>query len=149
MPTVEEKRAQLRERNIQGTLLRCRHFTGIQQDECLAGVSYANFMDAGSSLPCIPLGKPAAVTCDKKSCWTREEAEANQADVERRQKAFLNAASAAHIHAAELGFGEGHGGQGELPCPVCQTGLLRYIVAAFNGHMHAACNTKDCISWME
>lgn len=40
-------------------------------------------------------------------------------------------------------------GAGTMPCPVCKTGTLRYSRAALNGHIHAACTTKTCVSWME
>ena len=38
---------------------------------------------------------------------------------------------------------------GEIPCPVCKTGPLRFSVAPSNKHIHAACSTKDCVRWVE
>ena len=40
-------------------------------------------------------------------------------------------------------------GQGEITCPVCKTGKLRYSRFGYNGHVHARCSTKDCVAWME
>lgn len=40
-------------------------------------------------------------------------------------------------------------GAGEMECPVCKTGKLRYSRAAYNGHVHAACSTETCVRWME
>ena len=40
-------------------------------------------------------------------------------------------------------------GAGEMDCPVCKTGKLRYSRASYNGHVHAGCTTKGCVSWME
>jgi len=40
-------------------------------------------------------------------------------------------------------------GAGKLACPVCKTGELRYTRSSYNGHVHAACTTKGCVSWME
>lgn len=40
-------------------------------------------------------------------------------------------------------------GAGEMDCPVCKTGRLRYSRAAYNGHVHAACSTDNCVRWME
>ncbi len=37
---------------------------------------------------------------------------------------------------------------GKIPCPICQTGTLKYTVAS-NGHVHAFCSTEDCMAWME
>ena len=40
-------------------------------------------------------------------------------------------------------------GAGQMDYPVCKTGKLRYSRAAYNGHVHAGCTTKGCVSWME
>jgi len=40
-------------------------------------------------------------------------------------------------------------GSGNMKCPVCETGNLRYSRAAYNGHIHATCSTEGCVSWME
>jgi hypothetical protein len=40
-------------------------------------------------------------------------------------------------------------GQGEMECPVCKTGKLRYSRSALNGHVHARCSTEGCVAWME
>lgn len=38
--------------------------------------------------------------------------------------------------------------KGTIPCPVCQKNLF-YSRAASNGHVHARCETPDCICFME
>ena len=40
-------------------------------------------------------------------------------------------------------------GQGEMKCPVCGTGRLRYSRANYNGHIHARCSANGCVAWME
>jgi hypothetical protein len=40
-------------------------------------------------------------------------------------------------------------GNGTMPCPICGTGKLNYWRKSYNGHVHAACETIDCISWVE
>lgn len=40
-------------------------------------------------------------------------------------------------------------GAGEMDCPVCKTGKLRYSRASYNGHVHAKCSTQNCVAWME
>jgi hypothetical protein len=40
-------------------------------------------------------------------------------------------------------------GAGEMKCPVCKVGTLRYSRAAYNGHVHAACSNCECVRWME
>ncbi len=62
---------------------------------------------------------------------------------------FARAYRAAKKDAAEHGYGRGCSGKGSIPCPICKTGRLAYQVASLNGHMHAACTTKGCVSWME
>jgi len=38
--------------------------------------------------------------------------------------------------------------KGTMGCPLCG-GKLHYTVAALNGHVWGACETKNCLSWME
>jgi len=38
---------------------------------------------------------------------------------------------------------------GDMDCPACGTGRLRYSVARCNGHVHARCSTENCVSFME
>ncbi len=38
---------------------------------------------------------------------------------------------------------------GDIECPVCKSGRLRFSVARSNGHVWANCSTRLCMSWME
>lgn len=40
-------------------------------------------------------------------------------------------------------------GAGEMDCPICKTGKLRYSRSSYNGHVHAACSSDGCVRWME
>ncbi len=42
-----------------------------------------------------------------------------------------------------------YSGAGEMDCPVCKTGKLRYARSPYNGHVHARCMTDGCVAWME
>jgi hypothetical protein len=42
-----------------------------------------------------------------------------------------------------------YSGAGEMPCPVCGNGKLRYSRAGYNGHVHARCSNDGCVAWME
>ena len=42
-----------------------------------------------------------------------------------------------------------YSGSGEIPCPICKAGTLRYSRSAYNGHVHASCSTEGCVRWME
>jgi len=40
-------------------------------------------------------------------------------------------------------------GAGNMPCPVCKTGILHYQRSAYNGHVHGQCTTTNCVWWRE
>lgn len=60
----------------------CRHFTGIHQDICKAGIRYDSVRDHQPGYrmarwPCLTLDKsPAATICEKRDYWTAEESRA-------------------------------------------------------------------------
>jgi len=134
------------EKYIAAEVLRCKHFNGVQNKICKAGVNY----DDVSPLPCFPMtGGVKQASCEKKECWSAEEAEANFHEKERLTQQFFTALAAASEDAKKKGFKKGHGGQDSLPCPVCKSGTLRYSVASYNGHLWGQCSTKGCVSWMQ
>jgi len=56
------------------------------------------------------------------------------------------------LKAIEVSLNGAKCGRGIIDCPVCKSGKLRYSKAAYNdynGHIHAACTTKNCVRWME
>lgn len=107
--------------------------------------------EAGTAMPCIPrfIKGRQAWPCERFEIMSQAEAE-EESD---RDIAVMNRVAVAHAAAkadAEArGLRKGTGGTGEMPCPCCKDGLLRYSVASYNGHMHAKCSTEDCVSWME
>jgi len=144
-----------REKEIAREMGDCVHFPGIQHAECRAGVNMRQLVggpDFGwaARLPCLQMdAAKCEVTCPSRKFPTREEAEAELAEHDARMEKFLISMRAAKDHAKQLGLGRGNGGQGRLACPSGCGGELRYSVASVNGHMHAACSTKGCVSWME
>lgn len=37
-----------------------------------------------------------------------------------------------------------------IPCPLCNKGTVAFIISDhYNGHIHARCDTPDCINWCE
>lgn len=47
-------------------------------------------------------------------------------------------------------YKKGVGKAGKTDCPICKgKETLQYSRAGYNGHIHAHCSTKDCVSWME
>lgn len=153
--TVEEKRAEQRERHVLNIMQTCVHFTGIQNATCKAGVNYhAQFGDGAGCFANIACTQAfARADFPLKECATvqyptRDQAEAEENEREALTKRTLSAMKLAHEDAAAKGYGKGNGGQDSIKCPLCPDGILRYSVAGYNGHMHAAC-TKGCVSWME
>ncbi len=148
-------RDQRREAEIQSEMGRCVHFTGIQNEVCKAKVNIRELVggsDLGwaARLPCLLMdADKCEVECVSRKLPTREEAETSIDKHDAIIKCTLTVVAAAHEHAETQGLREGSGGAGELPCPLECGGTLRYRVASYNGHMHAACSTKGCISWME
>jgi len=153
--TTEERKAEQRERNITRTIETCQYFTGIQNKLCKAGVEIRTLVggpDFGwaTRLPCmLSHGERCEVTCDKRHFPTREEAEQQETEWKARLERTGRAIRGAHAHAKAAGLGKGSGGKGNLPCPTECGGTLYYSVASVNGHMHAKCSTRDCVSWME
>lgn len=134
------------EHNLQIWMRKCRHFTGVSNKTCKAGVNY----DDVAPIPCIGLeAEVKQAFCDKKSCWTREEAIEIEKEKAESMRRFFLAANAAHDDAKAKGYKKGRGGKDSLPCPVCKTGTLHYSVASYNGHLWGQCDTKDCVAWMQ
>lgn len=142
-----KSREEIRKNNIEVAMLQCRHFNGVQNRTCKAGVNYDELVP----IPCIgyrPGDTHRQAECDKKSCWTREEAVRNEKTREEETKKALLAISAAHSAAKAIGLKKGNGGSGSTECPVCK-GKLHFSVASINGHLWGRCETKNCVSWME
>ncbi len=39
---------------------------------------------------------------------------------------------------------------GKMDCPACKApDALHYSISSVNGHIHAACKTKDCVRFMQ
>jgi hypothetical protein len=126
-------------------MTRCRHFNGIQHDECLAGVAYRDVRDATARpyhcLPCLGKGGCATV-CELRSPLTPEElAEEERGMLEAVRRVGLAREAILVATAGEVRT------TGETACPIC-SGTLKYSVAS-NGHIFAACVTERCVQWME
>lgn len=121
----------------------CRHFTGVMNETCAVGVVYRSVRDTSgpgmARWPCTGAGCP--IVCDKKEPRTAEEIDAEDREFADRIAHFLPARTA--IIATKQRAGA-------VDCPKCGgNGALRFTVSSYNGHVHAACNTEGCLSWME
>lgn len=133
---------------------RCKHFSGIMNDTCDAGVAYADVRKVrepkgtGYALPC--LADEGATTCEKCQFPTPEEVEAARKLMAER---IENTGKARAAIVTNLGGPWKKGMpsvRGSIDCPCCgKAGGLHFSRAGYNGHIHARCETPECVSWME
>lgn len=133
---------------------RCSHFNGIGKNVCEAGVNYeaafnggtpgmmqrmACFKHASTPMPCALVAFPSADDVAKEI-----------AHINERSDKLRTAMIACRADADSHGWGKDKGGgASSIPCPVCNSGTLRYSIANVNGHMHGRCSTAGCMSWMQ
>jgi hypothetical protein len=144
---------------------KCVHYNGTVNDCCDAGVNYkalAGSADAWAlRLPChseayrsgsgmtLPRADSVAV-CDKRQEPTAEEVAADEAWVNERFEKMGNARAAIVAHLGGPWKRGAPSAGGVIDCPACggkQT--LHFSRAGYNGHIHASCETEDCVRWME
>jgi hypothetical protein len=123
----------------------CRHFNGVQNKVCSAGIAYESIRNgagqraAFARMPCF--AGEGRLPCERRSFPTAEEVEAEVAASDRVIADMFKARAA--IVAAKKDHGQ-------IECPICRVAdALRFSVSPYNGHVHAACATAGCVSWME
>lgn len=140
-PTLGQRRRQKREQHRT-----CRHFTGVCNKVCAAGVEYDAFRCGPAvQLPCLLLRPDVPqATCEKYVERTQEELDAEERET--------NEAMAKHIlvipFVSEWRKKPPRGKQEVVECPACK-GRLHLSQSAGNGHVWGRCQTKGCVSWIE
>lgn len=130
----------------------CNHYSGMhQKEQCGAGVRFDSLSNYGTrefmdSCPCFgPRGG-----CEHAEYPTAEELAAAEAEFAKRFEGTVNARAAI---VESLGGPWKRGmpaASGVIDCPVCDgEKSLRFSRSGYNGHIHAACSTDGCVSWME
>lgn len=139
----------------------CRHYNGrgfADGTYCRAGVPESTFGEtAGAALrrPCVepnPFAQVrdragiAIIPCEKRSMHTPEERAHIKAELDaamRRTLSGLRIASEWRVK------GIPQTSRHEVvQCPECK-GKLHLSQSSLNGHVHGACETDGCMSWME
>jgi hypothetical protein len=69
--------------------------------------------------------------------------------LEKRFNDVIMALMEVQLDASYRGFKRGNGGNGEVKCPICPDGIIKYSVADLNGHIWGCCRTKNCVRWMQ
>ena len=130
----------------------CKHFRSMMDHEtCEAGIAYETFKGLShDKRPCFMRRGVACGGCDKAEFPTPEEVAAEDAEMEKRFVGTMKA-RAAIVEFLGGPWEEGRpGSSGIMDCPVCNGDrTLSFSRSGYNGHIHAACRTKDCVSWME
>lgn len=117
---------------------------------CSAGVSHDTFHGVRFDLhPCFLTkegkSKTGALECEHIRRPTSEEITAHEESWDRHlAKTMKTIAAIAPWRKANKGRSHTE----VIECPICQ-GRLHLSIAAVNGHVHAQCETEDCMSWME
>ncbi len=131
----------------------CNHYQSMHDNKtCKAGVSYDSFKGLPfDSRPCFckPGNDPNA-GCSLIEMPTPEQLAAEEAEF-TELFARTNKARAAIVASLGGPWKRGMMGvSGEIDCPVCEgKQSLQFSRAGYNGHIHAACTTADCVRWME
>lgn len=132
----------------------CNHYRAMSQHAtCEAGVSYEQFKGKPhSDVPCFFEGEPPtekSPLCELALYPTPEQLAERDAEIKKRFEGMVKARKAIVDYLGgpwKRGMG---GSAGSILCPVCGSGTLRFTRSSYNGHIHAACSSQDCVSWME
>ena len=120
----------------------CKHFNGVQNKTCKAGVTYdKNF----SALPCtsnVRRVKTESMACDKFSQITEQMRKKEKEESDKRFKLIMET-----IALIKEKHGDDKGLSDQIECPKCK-GRLGYSISGYNGHIHACCENK-CVAFMQ
>lgn len=132
-----------RDQQIEKYAKKCTHFTGMQHDKCDAGVVYKTITE-GRKFNEFPCFGECPQLCDK---FQAIGVEAAKVYFEETDKQFVAVDTAYRAIMAKEG--KNRRVRGAIDCPVCKAATALAYTIASNGHVHAACSTKDCVRWMQ
>lgn len=142
----------------------CKHFCGLRDKQCSAGVRYDDVTPRPKEPGCalrIPCTLPEKFdnrlsenqrsqlkekgTCEKFELPTDEEIAKFEASIreviERHTKLDPWISSMRKKHRS-TGF------RGVVECPICQ-GKLHFTVSNYNGHTSGRCESENCVNYIE
>ena len=128
-----------REGQIERYARHCKHFNGLQNKQCEAGIDYNSIPKYDGAFPCF-----GEFQCAKYEAQGADAVRARFEEADKQFKGLMVARQAIVDHTN----GE-RGVAGKIPCPVCTVGELRFTIAKCNGHIHAKCLTAGCVAWVE
>lgn len=133
---------------------KCKHYNGTINDRCDAGVAYADVRVSrgegkGFDFPCL-LDRCDGTSCDKREFYSEAEIDAQIEETNRRFEGTMLARQAIVAHLGGAWKKGMPSKRGVIDCPVCGAkDKLHFSRAGYNGHIHAQCETADCVAWME
>lgn len=133
---------------------KCRHFNGLSSGTCTAGVAYDSVKvpkesGRGLYLPCFK-DEASHCACEHQAFPSHEEVEAEVAESDSRFRRSMLARKAIVEHLGGPWKKGMAGVGGRIDCPVCKQALaLQFSRSGYNGHIHARCDTENCVAWME
>lgn len=129
----------------------CKHYRAMSSNAtCKAGVTYSTLGVKHENCPCFHrLSTDTPVVCELAVYRTDEEIEAEEKWFSERMANTGKARKAIVEHLGGPWKKGMQGAVGQIVCPVCMTGDLRFSRAGYNGHIHAGCTTPNCVGWME
>lgn len=138
------------------SFIHCKHYAGrdmfFGECKCRAGINpVEQFCEGNRSgwvkkVPCLRTNETEAV-CPSATYPTREEADREDAEISAYVDRFIANLSKVRpvIEAQHKATGAW---SGQVDCPQCAK-PLHWSKAQCNGHIHARCETDNCIAWME
>lgn len=137
--------------------LHCKHYRGrdmlVSNKPCAAGVdpvlSFCDGVRFGwvKRAPCFKSNTDAP-HCPAREFPTQEEVDAQYAALEARMNDFTKHMPVARDAILTIAR-ETNASTGMIDCPKCGGNRLHWSRARSNGHVHAQCETADCLGWME
>ena len=143
---------------LENTMFRadvCIHYNGVAGKTCKADVEYRSVcasreqcVNLSNKVPCFSKNGLTDL-CAKFRLPSQEEIEEYERSITIFLEQMIATRKAITDHIKEHRMG-GRDVEGKIPCPVCGDGTVFYSCAgAYNGHIHATCNTDGCVSWIE
>lgn len=140
------------------SFIHCKHYNGRElffaesDGKCRAGVNpILSFADGNLTgwvrkVPCLRTNETDAI-CPAAEYPTQEESDQQDAEVLAAMDRFIVMLGKVRpaIEAQHTATGKW---AGSLDCPQCAK-PLHWSKAKCNGHIHARCETEECVAWME
>lgn len=140
------------------SFIHCKHYNGRDlfmpgsEGKCRAGVDPIYSFCGGDrtgwvrKVPCLRTNETEAI-CPAAEYPTMEEEEQRQREFQEHSDRFF--AALVKVRPAIVAEHERTGlWSGSLTCPQCSK-PLHWSMSQSNSHVHARCETDNCIAWME